>query len=482
MGNTWVLGYPAEIGFEQPYIGGSIVTFNNGFADTSRFAADGLMSLSSSISDENGRLLFYSNGCEIYNHEFKIIMNGNAIADGPTYDLVCTGALGIKAYNEFQGIISLPWPNHEKKYKAIYIFQPKPYIATNEIHTVTIDMDLFNGQGGVVEKNSNLFSDRTSNWFMVATRHGNGQDWWITLPEYRTNAYFVFLLDSLGIHGPNIQENAGLLLGSGGHGQSAFSPDGSRYAEVCFFQGQVLDFDRCTGKFSNPRIIDFETTGDVDNEINACAGVAFSPDSRFMYVSRCDSLFQYDMQAKDFNESRQTVAQFDGILDTSGLRDPSFYTLLNAPDGKIYMNSYSSTKALHVINHPNQVGMGCDFQKWGFELPTLHYGQLPNMPNFDLGAVVPSCPSCDPTLQQDEFSIFPNPFKEEIIICNKGAEDLGPLTFQLFDALGRLIQSKIIVQLPQRIILDDLPEAGYFYRVFSTDGKQLSSGKLIKVY
>jgi len=57
------------------------------------------------------------------------------------------------------------------------------------------------------------------------------------------------LLDSLGIHGPDIQPNAGILTGSGGSGQAVFSYDGTKYAEVCFFQGQTLDFDRCTGKF-----------------------------------------------------------------------------------------------------------------------------------------------------------------------------------------------------------------------------------------
>jgi hypothetical protein len=96
-GNNWILGSPPEPGFEVPYIGGTIVTFTDMGADTSRFMADGFMSVSSSISDSNGQMLFYSNGCEIYNREYQIMTNGDAMSAGEIYDLGCTGALGIKA-------------------------------------------------------------------------------------------------------------------------------------------------------------------------------------------------------------------------------------------------------------------------------------------------------------------------------------------------------------------------------------------------
>ena len=263
-GNVWMLGYPASPGFEKPYLGGSSVRFNNGGIDTLSFNVGGEMSSSTSISDDNGNLLFYSNGCEMYNREYQIMQNGNAI---------------------------------------------------------------------------------------TATRHGNGQDWWITFPGWRTNNYLVFLLDSLGLHGPDIQSVGAFPMGSGGYGQSTFSPDGSKYAEICFFQGQVLDFDRCSGKFSNARVINYDTIGG-----NQCGGVAFSPNSRYMYVSRCDSIFQFDMSVTDFNSTKQTIAQFDGIFDSTGLKGPGFYTLLNGPDDKIYINTPSSTKAFYIIQKPNESG------------------------------------------------------------------------------------------------------------------------------
>jgi len=285
-------------------------------------------------------------------------------------------------------------------------------------------------------------------------------------------------LDSLGTHGPDIQEDAGVLIGSGGSGQSSFSPDGALYAEACFFQGQVMDFDRCTGKFSNPRVIQFNGHPD-----QCGTGVAFSPDSRYLYVSLCDTLYQYDMRVEDFNSTRMTVAQFDGVVDTSGLKSPYFSTMLLAPDDKIYMNFGTSSKALHVIHHPNQRGTACDFQKWGLDLPTLHHGQMPNLPNFRLGAIDPPCGSgaCDTLPVTETFTLFPNPATDYVVVSNKKSEMAGVLTFQLYDALGRRLIEENMDCLPHRIELGYLPEAGYFYRVFSAGGERLGSGTLVKV-
>lgn len=475
-GNTWVLGYPTSSGASLPNFGGSIVQFKNGGIDTTSFTVGGYMSLSTSISDDNGDLQFYSNGCEIYNREYQIMQNGNAISAGESYDLACTGALGIIIYNTFQGIMSFPWPKHEGLFMSVYIFQNEPGVVKNEVHTATIDMSLDNGKGGVTDKNVLAFEGRTSQWYMTATRHGNGQDWWITFPELKTNNYLVFLLDSLGLHGPDVQAVGAFPMGSGGHGQSAFSPDGTKYAEICFFQGQVLDFDRCSGKFSNAQIINYDTIGG-----NYCAGVAFSPNSRYMYASRCDSIFQFDMSATDFNSTKQAIAQYDSIIDSTGLRGPGFYTLLNGPDDKIYINSASSTKALHVIHHPNEPGIASGFQKWGLELPTLHYGQLPNLPNFRLGAVNPPCTVGTDDAQADAITLFPNPVADYIVVSNQKSDLAGTLTFQLYDALGRLLIDETFDSLPHRIELAGLPKAEYFYRVFSDGGKRLSSGVLVKI-
>ena len=69
-----------------------------------------------------------------------------------------------------------------------------------------------------------------------------------------------------------------------------------------------------------------------------------------------------------------------------------------------------------------------------------------------------------------------------VVSNNKSAMTTGPLTFQLYDALGRLLLEESMACLPHHIELADLPAAGYFYRVFQAAGQSLGEGTLIRMY
>jgi hypothetical protein len=476
-GNNWVLGYPPDPDFPIGYLGGTLIGFNSGQPDTSHFSVDGGMYTSGTMSDINGNLLFYSNGCRVYNAKHEIMFNGDVLGGpGEVFDCCCDTLQ--RAIYIWQGMVALPWPKHPQLYKIIQTWYTKLFKVSDLLLESTIDMGLSGGDGEVIEKNKLVSFGLEVNGFLTSVRHGNGEDWWITMPEWQTRRYFIYRLDSLGLYGPAIQENAGILTGSGGNGQATFSPDGSRYAEVCFLQGQIMDFDRCTGRFSNPRVIQFN--GD---SLRCGATVSFSPDSRLLYVALCDTLYQYDLSVEDFNSTRMVVAQFDGVVDNTGMKSPFFDSMLLGPDDKIYMNSGTSSKALHIIHQPNQRGPACNFQKWGLELPTLHYGQMPNLPNFRLGAAEPPCGSdgCDTLPVTPSFGLFPNPATNYVIVSSPKPETGAGSTFYLYDALGRLLMEERMECLPHRIELADLPAAGYFYRVFSGGGERLGSGTLVKM-
>jgi hypothetical protein len=474
-GYTWVLGYPPDPCCPAWFIDGSMINFSDNTPDTAKFLALRSMFSSCSISEESdGNLLFYSNGCDLINRNNEIMEDGENVNNVDGYQLYCEN--GYKGYGELQDMIILPYPKHQGMYKSFHIRYPEAGQPVSEIRVSTVDMDKNNGLGAVIEKNIDLLDTYVVNGYMTAVRHGNGIDWWITIPEWRNTKKIVFLLDSLGVHGPDIQEKAGILTGSGGYGQAVFSPDGGKYAEICFFQGQLLDFDRCTGKFSRPQIIQFDTA------YNERAGVAFSPDSRYLYVSRTDSIYQYDLSAADFNASRLTIASDEGLdYDSTGLKNAHFYSMLLGPDGKIYIGGPGVTKALHIIHHPNERGAACGFERWGLELPTLHYGQLPNLPNFKLGATAPPCSDCGAPGELGGAAIFPNPATDYVVVSGTGGEGNAPLVFQLYDALGRLLIEEELGCLPARVELGDLPDAGYFYRVLGAGGGRIDSGTLAKV-
>src|SRR5690606_13278633 len=157
---------------------------------------------------------------------------------------------------------------------------------------------------------------------------------------------------------------------------------GSRFAY--FYAGpsglEVFDFDRCTGLFSNPVYIPIVATG------GAC-GVAFSPNSRFVYVSSSPYVYQIDASAADVSVRQVLVATGDVFFSPY----PPFATRFDlaqlAPDGKVYIGTGNSTLHLHVIHNPDEPGLACNMEQHGVELPHFYVNSLPNHPNYHLGPV-----------------------------------------------------------------------------------------------
>src|SRR5437660_661504 len=81
-------------------------------------------------------------------------------------------------------------------------------------------------------------------------RDANGRDWWLFCHKFNNDKYFKFLVSANGIQGPETQ-NLGSSRGVY-FGQMVFSPDGTKAA---YYEPKndldIMDFDRCTGDFSN---------------------------------------------------------------------------------------------------------------------------------------------------------------------------------------------------------------------------------------
>src|SRR5690606_37804939 len=117
------------------------------------------------------------------------------------------------------------------------------------------------------------------------------------------------------------------------------SPDGQWYArfnwqgiipDSSFATIEIYHFDRCSGLLSD-RV---SKTYDLSGLNGKPGGTAFSPNSRFLYVTRWDSVFQYDLHATDIIASEQVAAVYDGFIAEPGFPTRFFCPLL-APDNKI---------------------------------------------------------------------------------------------------------------------------------------------------
>jgi len=433
LNNLWMLGYDAiDTTVGIPW-GGTDIDFISGAADI--FYHDREMDFgrtAANITDNSGSLLFSTNGYYIADAFGDTMQNGTGL-NPSWYTSQFPNGLHI-----VQADLILPKPDDSNIYYLFHSTIDDPPEGTSHyLYLTTIDMSLNGGLGAVVLKNEVLINDVFNDGRITAVRHGNGRDWWIFCHRAFSATYFRLLLTPQGVTEIDTQEIG--VIRPPDDGQVAFSPDGSKFA---YYWGEedldIFRFDRCTGLFYDPVHIDI-------NDLNEMGGVAFSPNSQFLYVSSVLDVYQFDMEAVDIESSMVHIAEWDSTYSPS----PPFATLftseLLAPNGKIYINTGNSTFKLHVIHEPDQPGVACNIEQHGIDLPTYNFNSLPNHPNYHL-LQLPGSP-CDtlgvgiaelpPNLN---LSLYPNPNAGQFNLTYAANPEYG--TLEVHDLNGRLVHSE----------------------------------------
>lgn len=381
--NLWLSGYSSGfVGY-----GGSNVNFINGFADTS-YVSRGMnfLDCNANICDSSGNLLFYTNGIYLANANNDTMVNGSGLSPSIYTSQHITVGLRVK-----QGNLILPMPGDLNLY---YLFHETltwlssvgDYRVT-EIYYSTIDMSLDSGRGAVTQKNTVLLSDTLTIGSITSCKHANGRDWWLVFHKSQGRRYYEYLLTPSGLQGPFIQDIGYSILPRDWSWQACFSPDGNKFANVFTKDTfDIMDFDRCTGFLSNCHSIY------LNDSANA-RGVSFSPNSQLFYISSSDYIYQYSALSNSIDSSKFTLEKFDAFAEPVPPIYTAFYLAQLAMDGKIYINSGNGTRWFNVINHPNLIGLNCDFLQHSFLLPTFNAFTIPNFPNYFLGKQVGSI--CD---------------------------------------------------------------------------------------
>lgn len=338
------------------------------------------------MSDSLGlAVLYYSNGLHIYNQQDQVMENGDTINPGFWWEIS-----NPEPYVHRASGFSIPFPGRADEY--LYFHQRFDSLRAlpiccwfpRDIYYTHIDMSANEGLGRVVSKNNAVYADYSSSFGLVKT--GDNQGWWLVLGAIRSNVFYTYAVDSLGVSlhrvdtlGLNIYESNFLLdkpsLGG-------FSPDGTKFAKYDYWHGiTVLDFDRCEGRLSNARFYPVDST-------NTFTSLAFSPNSRFIYYNTSGQLMQLDTWAAPEGYAIDTIANWDGYyeLNMPPFSDGFAFSQL-APDGKIYISATASSRHLHVIERPDLPGQACGFRQHGFPLPTSNGGTVPHFPNYRLAPI-----------------------------------------------------------------------------------------------
>jgi len=444
-----------------------------------------------SICDSSGLLLCYSNGKHLYAKDFTIMEGGvnfypNAAFEG-----------GV---NYMQGYLLLPHPAGQNRVIYIYgtpkvVEAPVPggyTVGYINLKYAIADMSLNGGLGNVVQRDILVGVDTLAFVQMTTLRHGNGRDWWVFIPHHFDPTYYRYLLSPEGLGFAGKQSLATTSLGLG---TACFSPNGQWYArfnwhgiipDSSFATIDIYRFDRCSGLLSD-RV---SKTYDLSGLNGKPGGTAFSPNSRFLYVTRWDSVFQYDLHATDIVASEKVVAVYDGFLGDLGLPTRFFYPLL-APDNKIYIcvSNYNSP-FLHTIENPDEPGLACNVQQHSVRLPVFNNFLLPNMPYYRLWEWKGS--PCDTlgSVAVKEVStgngagikVYPNP-AGTLVNIDFGQPIVTEYAVSLISTIGQVLQSQAVgvgsssISLP----VHHLPN-GYYYIRVSGKGRQDVFQKLCVIH
>jgi gliding motility-associated-like protein len=305
------------------------------------------------ISDENGTLLFYTDGATVWNKAHQVMPNG-------------TGLYG-KSTSTQSLIVKKPRSN-----SLFYIFTTSP--QGNNINYPSeekgfryslVDLTKDDGLGDVVEKNVLLISSTTEK--IAGTLHANGVDVWVVMHEWGNRNFRSYLVTENGvILSPTISQ-AGIAHADGNGeddenaiGQMKFSPDGENIALALYHEtvGELFHFDKSSGNIKLQASLQ-----DFVKKFNSFGlyGVEFSPNSRYLYLTdgRC-RLFQYNIASRN-------VIAFENVFSCSS--SGQLGQLQLGPNGKIYMIKWGEF-ALGIIHSPNEEGSNINFDNMGIIIPT----------------------------------------------------------------------------------------------------------------
>jgi len=313
-----------------------------------------------SICNNDGNLLFYTNGNKVWNKNHEIMENGDSLN-------------GSQLVNQNSVIVPLPFSD-----SLYYLFTINDIDSIRGFNYSIIDVSINGGLGKLIEKNIPIKNDVLEK--IAAVEHCNGNDYWIIIHGHNGD-FYSYLLGHDGFSFDTIKSTIGTVP-TADIGYLKVSPAGNSIILPVNTDGiiaEVFYFDNNTGIVSHPTQIF------AKNNNTYCYGIEYSPDGNMLYLSTRGAA--YNIWQYNLHETNETEFNNNAVKIVTG----NNFSMQLAPNGKIYIAS-ENRNYLNTINKPNKPGSECDFEKEAviFAQSTSLMG-LPNfvqswlyMPSFDV--------------------------------------------------------------------------------------------------
>jgi hypothetical protein len=318
------------------------------------------------VSDQEGNLLFYTNGITVWNKYHQIMVNGQEL---------------MGHISSTQGVIIVPQPSGRNKYFVITI----DGVTGDEKGLYYSEVDMSNGTGEVVLATKNTVlkdhngvnidsSYQSGAEKLTSTKHANGKDFWV-VTQIGGNIYSYLVTGSTITQTPFAVSTAPVALSTIGNlsltnsGQMKISPDGERiaiayggYAVVQSGAVAIGSFDNSTGATSSFGSLIYISTNNYQYY-----GVEFSPNSENLYFGATGRLYITD-----------SFGSYTPVLLTSTGFSGAFQLAIN---GKIYASPSNvfQPNLISVINDPNNAAVP-DWES--FSVPIVNGTQKSGFPQW----------------------------------------------------------------------------------------------------
>lgn len=283
---------------------------------------------SATISDINGKLLFYTDGNVIYNKKHEPMVNNTL--KNPDIGGDNTSS---------QSSIIAPWPGNPNKY---FVFTTDEMDADGStLNHSLVDMSKDTGKGEVVFSNNFLDQPVTEQ----LTAYGSDTVYWLVTHELGNNNFNVYRVDSSGVNVPPKTYSFGSTLdNSNSEGYMKISSTGNYLAVAVGDKVELYNFDADSGIISDPVEID------LGDDADQAYGIDFSPDGSKLYVSKNDSLLQIDIDSLGERMPDDKIkADYHKSVIASGSK---FGAIQIGPDNLLYV-AVNGASHLGVINNPD---------------------------------------------------------------------------------------------------------------------------------
>lgn len=306
------------------------------------------------ISDENGNLLFYTDGSKIWNKQHAVMKNGEGLEG---------------QWIAAQSAIIAKQPSTIGVY---YVFTVSDWQNNQgSLSYSVVDMEKNSGLGEVTKKN--VIINKNVREQISAVYADENLNVWILAHEKNNQKFVAYKLSASGLTlQPVISEIGMEYTGKNRYGQLKFSADGTK---VCSTLGgnagitvQVFSFDQNSGKLSH--LINISKSGIPD-----AYSSEFSPNGMVLYVTSFNGTHLYQFDLSSGQESVIVSSKFD----LSKSNDKKSCLQLGY-DHKIYV-SKDRQNNIGVIHQPNIVGLGCIYETDAIKMPDGSICRL-GFPNF----------------------------------------------------------------------------------------------------